>query len=134
MADNDAVASVVVLLADLASGRVYGGKLPKDQTEHMPREAIVVRAAGGAGTFGGGYMPTIDDRVDVRCYGDTAWVAKQLAKAASKRLHRARDVQTTHGRIGWARRGGGPSDVTESQTGWPLVLTSWQVFGDWLDD
>ena len=134
MADNDAVAAVVELLADLAGGRVYGGKLPRSEGEHMPREAIVVRAAGGAGTFGGGYMPTIDDRVDVRCYGATDWEAKQLSHAASRRLHRVDDAQTAYGRVFWARRGGGATDVTETETGWPLTLTSWQVYGDWLDD
>lgn len=130
--DNDAVAAVAELLGDLAEGRVYGGKLKGDQTPHMPRRAIVVRGAGGAGTLGGGYMAEVDDRVDVRCYGADAWDAHQLAGAASRRLHRARDVRTANGRIIWARRSGGISDVTETDTSWPLTLTTWQVLGDWL--
>lgn len=132
MAGN-AVAAVVELLSGLAAGRVYGVKLPADQIEHMPREAIVVRAAGGAGFFGGGYLPTVDDRADVRCYGATSWEAHQLSTAAGLILHQVREETTSQGRVMWARRGGGPNDVTETQTGWELVLTSWQVMGEWLD-
>lgn len=130
---GDAVAATVDLLDGLAAGRVFGARLPQAQVQHMPRAAIVVRAAGGAGTFGGGYLPVVDDRVDVRAYGETPWEASQLAEEASRLLHAIRDVQTVHGRVLWCRRGGGPVDVTETQTGWDLVLTSWQVFGEWLE-
>lgn len=133
---NDAVAAVVQLLvgAGLAGGRVFGGSLPQEENEHMPRAAVVVRDAGGAGTFGGGYLPTVDDRVDVRCYAASEYAAKQLSVAVSLVLHRARDFTTGHGRVLWARRAGGPVAVRETQTGWELNLTSWQVYGTWLDD
>lgn len=133
MADNDAVAAVVDFLSDLADGRVWGSTLPDTETEHMPRAAIVVRAAGGPGTFGGGYLPVVDDRVDIRCYGPDAWTAKQLANDAGARLHRARDESTPYGRIMWAAASGRPSELTETDTGWPLTLISFQVLGDWWD-
>lgn len=130
------VAAVRDFLVDagVASGRVFGGSLPDDQDAHMPRRAVVVRAAGGAGTFGGGYMPVTDRRVDVRCYGAGEWDAGQLSDEVDRLLHHVRDAATSHGRIKWARQAGGPADVTETDTSWQFVLTSWQVFGGWLEE
>lgn len=132
---NDPVAATVDFLTDagLAAGRVWGVALPGSETANMPRRAIVVRAAGGTGSAGGGYLPTVDERVDVRCYGEDPWDAKELANQAGRLLHYAGDEQTAHGRIISATRSGGTSDITETDTGWPLALTSWLVLGNWLE-
>jgi len=132
VAGNPVAAVVELLRPHVPGARVYGGRLPRAEHAHMPREAVVVRAAGSPGTFGGGDLPTVDNRVDVRCYGATELEAGDLAAALGVVLHTVREARTAHGRVLWIARSGGPTDVTEPDTTWPLTLTSWQVMGEWL--
>lgn len=132
MADKDAVAAVVAILSESpAVERCFGGGLPTKEAGSMPRAAVVVRDAGG-GSLAAGYLPTVDGRLDVSCYGATEWEAKQLAGAVNRILHHLKPTSTDYGRVLWCKHGGGPSDLAAPGTGWPLVLTTWQVYGDWL--
>ena len=99
----------------------------------MPRACVVVRRAGG-GALVSGYMPTVDIRVDVRCYGANDVDASELANQVSRILHNVRDVTTPAGRVMWCRLAGAVVDQTEPSTAWPVALTSWQVYGPFLTD
>lgn len=129
----DVVAAVVAALDDeLTLDRIYGARLPKTEAQNMPRKAIVVRASGG-GQLASGWMPTVDGRIDLRCYGATPYEAAELSGEASVALHGISDVATDHGRILWCALSGGATQLTEPDTNWDLVLTTWQVYGTWLD-
>src|SRR5690606_41309856 len=55
--------------AGVADGRVYGVKIPDRETAHMPRKAVTVRGSRGGVPDAGGYMPTGDQRLDIKCFG-----------------------------------------------------------------
>lgn len=131
---GDAVGAVVEYLQrELGpSMAVYGVRLPRAAAGSMPRKTIVVRGAGGGYLGAGAYMPTIDERIDVRSYGVSAEEARALASSVSTLMHVADDERLDAGRIMWCQRSGGPTDLAEPDTGWPFTLTSWQVYGDWL--
>lgn len=91
----DPIAAVVAVLnadadvAALVAGRVFGGELPREQVESMPRAAVVVSPAGGPG--GRGYQDFAKVRVDVDCYGATprdAWLLHLAVRTALKHLRR----------------------------------------------
>ena len=124
---NDPVAALAEILNAELDVPVVGGSF----TGTPP--AVLVRAAGG-GTLGSGYMPTIDARIDIRCWHDTDWEAMGLASQIARLLHQLRDRQTGHGRVRWCRVEGFMSQLREPDTGWHAVLFTWQVYGDWLSD
>lgn len=132
----DALNAIVDVLRshDIASGRVWGRGLPRDENDEMPRRCVVVRRAGGSTALQGGYLPTVDHRVDIRSYGPDAADAGALDAQIAQILHHLRDTTTDHGRIIWCRTAGGPSDLLEPDTRWPLTLSSWQVYGTWLTE
>ena len=122
----DAAAAVVELLDDVLAVPVYGGSFRGSPP------GVLVRASGG-GVLAAGWMPTVDVRVDVRAYGDTDWEAAEIDRQAAVLLHNVRSTDTGHGLIRWCRIEGGPNQIRESDTGWTAVLSTWQVYGDWLD-
>lgn len=121
----DPVAALVAYLNDQMTVDVYGATFQGNPPGGL------VRSAGG-GQLAQGYMPTVDARLDVRWYHDTDWEAAELDRQAARLLHHVRNVDTAHGRIRWCRIAGGPTQLRDGQTGWPMALTSWQVYGDWL--
>lgn len=132
---GDAATAVAHVLADaeLAGGWIFRPRLPDANTDQMPRDAIIIRRAGG-GQLASGYMPTVDSRIDVRCYGASPAAALDLDVALVTLLHNLRAVDTPAGRIMWCRLSSGSSDQIEPQTAWPFVLSTWQIYGDWLSD
>lgn len=129
MADSAAALREVLLAADVAGGRVDAGSL--HSADGMPTDTVLLRAAGG-GVLAAGWMPTVDARVDVRSYAATDWEATQLDRQVARLLNGLRHEHTGHGRILWCRFAGGPTQAREPDTDWPLVLSTWQVYGDWL--
>ena len=113
--------------SDVYGATVYGGSF-----QGQP-PGVLVRASGG-GLLASGYMPTVDARVDVRCYHHTDWQTAQLDRMIAYLLHRIDHVATDHGVIRWCRLAGGPNQLRESQTRWPVMMSAWQVYGDWLSD
>lgn len=124
----DAATAIAHVLTDAGINRVFRPRLPQSQAADMPRTCVVVRRAGG-GTLQSGYLPTVDIRVDVRCYGENDNEASVLGDQVVRILHNLRDTTTPAGRIMWCRMAGVISDQTEPSTGWPLTLQTWQVFG-----
>jgi hypothetical protein len=112
---------------DLTSGRVFGGQLPKSENPAEPRACVVLRPAGGAGQFGGGYQQFSDQRIDAFCYGPTPHDAYQLwmtVHVALKQLERTVRAKTL---IHWCRPTGGPLSLRDSSTEWPYTFASFQV-------
>jgi hypothetical protein len=128
----DPIAAVVAMLkADAgviaaASTRVYGGELPRAQSDDQPRKALVVKAVGG-GSLDPGYQRWGDHRLDVIAYGETPHEAYELwrtAHAPLKDLARSKHAGTV---LFWARPAGGPVAMRDADTDWPIVVSSWQV-------
>jgi len=122
---SDPVAAVVDLLDDELDVPVYGASFRGEPP------GVLVRAVGG-GALVAGYMPTVDARLDVRVYGESDWQAAEVDRQASRLMHALRYQATEHGSVHWCRLEGGPTQARDSDTDWPTVLSSWQVYGDWL--
>lgn len=122
---SDPVAAVVGLLDEHLDVPVYGATFQGEPP------GVLVRAVGG-GALAAGYMPTVDARLDVLTYGESDWQAAEVDRDAARFLHALRYQTTAHGSVHWCRLEGGPTQARDTQTGWPTVLSSWQVYGDWL--
>lgn len=127
----DAATAIAHILTDAGLQRVFRPRLPQSESASMPRSCVVLRRSGG-GALQSGYMPTIDIRVDVRCYGVNDVEANELGSQVSRILHNVRDVTTPAGRVMWCRTAGAVADQNEPSTGWPVTLSSWQVYGPFL--
>ena len=123
---NDPVAALVEYLNSHMDVTVYGASF-----QGSPPGGLV-RASGG-GALTSGYMPSVDVRIDVRFYAATDFQAWAYDRHATRLLHLIRNEATTHGVIRWCRIAGGPNQAVDTQTSWPMVLSSWQVYGDWFD-
>lgn len=128
----DPIAALIALLKDDADvttevgTRVFGGELPPEETESMPRSAIVVKPAGG-GFLGSAYQQWGDTRADVVFYGSTpkdAWDVYRAAHPVLKQLGRSHWAGCL---LHWAKLSGGPVSMRDADTDWPVVFTSWQV-------
>ena len=124
----DAATAVAHVLSDAGFERVFRPRLPQSEAQNMPRTAIVIRRAGG-GALQQGFMPTVDMRVDIRCYGANDVEASELGSQVATVLHNLRDTTTPAGRIMWCRSAGVLTDQNEPSTGWPLTFQTWQVYG-----
>lgn len=111
----------------LVGTRVFGGELPRSENGSMPRQAVVVQPAGG-GIMGLAYQDYGDFRVDVSCYGATpldAWALYLAVHSALKSLRR----EVSHSALlHWARPSSKGLSGRDTDTDWPLVISSWQVF------
>lgn len=129
----DLVAATVVALREAGVPRVFGVELPPDEHEHMPRRCVVVRGSGGGLLPTAHWMPTGDQRVDVRGYGATPYEAAETEQQVATVLHGWRtgsvDVAGQPVRVLWFRHSGGPNQLRDADTDWPYVLSSWQVYG-----
>lgn len=121
------------LLADvdialLVDDRVFSAELPRSETKHMPRKAVVLRYSGGmeANTF----VPLARPRIDITAYGETYHEAGRVDRAvysALKALDReVVDTVLLHG----AALSGGPLMLRDPQTNWPYQWRSAVITAD----
>lgn len=128
----DAVKAVVSLLkadadvAALVGARVFGGELPESEQQSMPRACLVVRKAGG-GAIGTAWEDYGDLRFDVFSYGSTAHGADDVERAVHRRMKTFARVVSEGTLLHWARRDGGPLPLSDPNTTWRYVFSSWQV-------
>lgn len=122
---SDPVAAVVEILDAQLGVPVYGASFRGE-----PPGALVRASGGGSLTIG--FLPSVDATVDVRVYHDSDWEASKVDRQVRNLLHNVQDVSTSHGLVRWCALSGGPNQLQESDTGWPLVLTTWQVYGDFF--
>jgi len=115
------------IIAAALDARVFGGELPADETAHMPRRAIVLRASGGTSLMGGSFVETDTVRIDLFAYGATPKEAGDLAMSAALVLRRVRRQVAAGTLIHWINNAGGYSSSREPVTEWPRSMQSFQV-------
>lgn len=95
----------------------------KQWTPH-PRKTLVVMAAGGAGAGVGAKSPVdeVDNRFNVRSYGETPYEADQLHNAAYRAMKRLRRYRSDDILLQEATVAGGPLPATEADGDWPYTL------------
>jgi hypothetical protein len=113
-------------VAELVDTRGFGGELPVQEAEEMPRTAIVIREAGG-GVLGTGFQAYGDQRVDVLAYGATPLEASDLYRVIQPALKQLARVVFAECLLHWARRAGGPVPMRDPNTDWPFMYSSWQL-------
>ena len=116
-------------VAALVGTRVFGLELPRTETDFMPRQAVVLNAAGG-GSVGPGANDRVEIqrvRVDVFCYGETPFEAAALRLT----VHEAVKQMTTNIKNNMvlhdAVLSGGPIALRDRETNWPISMESWIV-------
>lgn len=130
----DIVAALVALLAaeasvtDVAGDRIYGGELPADQAQYMPRDALVIGPSGGTSLTAGSFVEADAQRFDLLSYGPTTNAAAALGRVAATALRRTRRGVHSGVLIHWVRSAGGFSTARDPLTAWPRSFQSFQVF------
>jgi len=108
--------------------RIFGATLPPEEADDMPRAAIVLRPMGGPGTE---WLRTVDQRIDIACYGATPAAAYSLALLVYDAL-----AWLTKRSIGSGATGGkvyrvvpelSPLSLTDPDTDWPYAVTTFLV-------
>lgn len=120
--------AVIALLHDEVSaevgGRIYGTELPVAEVAYMPRATIVVAASGGAGSGAGARSraPWVQNRIDVRCYGETPYAADQVHNAVYRALTQTAWQVYGDTAIVDAEVSGGPLPGRDGDADWPYTL------------
>ena len=109
-----------VEITNLCSERIFGGGLPKDELDDMPRKCITLRYSGGAERYE--TMWTVRPRIDIRSYGETDNEASKIDRAVFTALHDM--VRVTQGTtlLHSAGLAGGPVMMTDPANGWPFIF------------
>lgn len=110
------------------STRIFGGTLPPEEADDTPRAAIVLRPTGGPGTE---WLRTVDQRIDIACYGATPAAAYSLALLVYDAL-----AWLPKQTIGSGSTGGkvyrvvpelSPTSLIDPDTDWPYAVASYLV-------
>ncbi len=130
----DPVAAIVAFLqADtaltaLVSTRVFGAELPRDEVSSMPRKCVLVRRSGiGASAGNRSRIAFSRPRMDVFSHGETPKQAALVDLAAYEALKQMEPNTRGVCRLHDATLVGGPIDLREQDTKWPLVFRSYLV-------
>jgi len=135
MTTDAKAATIVVLKANdnlfgLVSGRIYyDAESFQVDVEDMPHKAISIYRSGGPEDSG--YSETTYERLDLKCWGDTPREAMRVHSEVQNFLKAftPRNVSTPDGvmRLFNFVRSGGPNELRDPDTDWPLVWSSWLV-------
>jgi hypothetical protein len=138
--DVDPVAALRTFLladdvtADLVGTRIYGqGIMKKTDRDLMPAAAVVLNAAGGPSTPGGGFTEFGMTRVDAFCYGSTlneSWKVYRAVLYALKQLTTQEIDSTLVHSVTVSSKGVTAMDPV---TQWPLTLASFLVLAAEID-
>lgn len=134
MGEADPVAALVAFLLRqnsviaLAGADIFGGELPQDVVQLMPRAAILVKPSGGASMMAGSFADHDTQRVDIITYGPTPFVAHRLMAEVAHALRQLRRQVHANTLIHWCESAGGFMTGREAQTEWPRVWRSFQIF------
>ena len=105
---------------------VYGVELDEDETPNMPRQAVVIKPAGG-GAIPVAYQNYGDILVNALCYGATVYEAGQVRRAVHSALKQMTVNVTNNTLLHWARPAGGPVSFRDPDTDWPVQMQAFQV-------
>lgn len=113
-------------VASLVGSRVFGIELPKAETQHMPRKAIVVKQSGGIGSRD--YIRHSNPRIDVFCYGETPYEARKLRREVYDVLQQLKRTVINSTLVHWFNPSGGPLDLRDPETQWSLCFESYDCY------
>lgn len=131
-ATADPIAAILTYLkADpdvtaLATTRIFGAELPQTLAGVMPKQAIVVRYAGGFGLFQQQLVSSW--RIDVWAYGETPHQASLLSRTVHGRLKTFTPQMIDGIKIYTIQESAGPISIREPDTTWPAVISSWLIY------
>lgn len=128
---------LTILLADsdvlaLVGTRVFGEELPRDETDSMPRKAVVIDQNGGAAPGYATTLPLEVQRLDVFCYGETIFEAGRVRRAVFGALKGITRQVTDGVLIHWVNPAGGAITGRDPDADWPVHWNSWVMSADTL--
>lgn len=129
----DIITAIVELLkadagiATLCGGRVFGGELPPDEAQSMPRQAIVVQPSGGVPFQPAAWLKAEAQRFDLVAYGATVFDAVTLRQAAALVLKLASRDTISGVLIHWFQPAGGYLTGRDRDGQWPYAFQSFQT-------
>lgn len=121
-------AGVAALVGSGASARVFGGELPADETEHMPRHAIVLTPSGGISLTADSLARHDTGRLDAFAYGPTPQDAFELMTAAALAFRTAPRAVWEGVLIHWVRPAAAAASQRDAALAWPRTFQPFQVF------
>ena len=129
----DIVTAIVELLkadagvAALCGPRVFGGELPPDETQSMPRHALVVQPSGGVPFQPASRLRAEAQRLDIIAYGPTVHDAVLLRQAAAPVLTLTVRRVISGVLIQWVQAAGGFMTGRDRDGQWPYAFQSFQT-------
>lgn len=121
-------AAVAVLRASnpvIAGGRIFGTELPKAEAAQMPRQAVVVRRAGGPEDVS--FQQIITDRLDFICFGGTVTDAERLSVDVHRRLKFFNGGTFAGRKVHNFTRSSGRAFFRDPDTDWPVSVETWLI-------
>jgi hypothetical protein len=115
------------VIAEATEGRIFRPDLPEGEDAFMPRGCVLVRPAGGGQLFGRDYLPVIDSRLDIVCYGSTRLEAENISREVALALKQLKNSTWEKVAVRWARISGGPMSAIDPTTNWALSYVGTQV-------
>jgi len=130
MITNTIAGLVSILNADaeltaLVGTRVFGFRLPKTEAANMPRKAVVISPAGG--TDAGGFLPYRTLRLDIFCYGETAFESDKVSREVNNTMYNLPRTKNGDRLIFNAQQESGPNFAVDPDTDWPVSWETWAV-------
>lgn len=107
--------------------RVFGGELPADEPQSMPRHAIVVQPSGGVPFQPAGRVKAEAQRLDIVAYGPTVFEAVTLRSAAARPLVLAVRLVVDGVLVHWVQSAGGFLIGRDRDGQWPYAFQSFQT-------
>ena len=131
------------VITGLVSQRIFGpgGNSPADPMRKematwgpTPRKTVIVMASGGAATGAGANSnaPWLNNRLDIRCYGETPYQADVLQSKVYRRMKDLRGYSYQDANMGDvdlidAVVAGGPLPGRDTDADWPYTLGVYAV-------
>jgi len=108
--------------------RVFGGELPRDEIDDMPRKAVIIRLNGGPRRRGG--VPVARTNIEVWSTGQTYYEAGEVDRAVYDALESLSRETSSNVYLHNALVDGAPRMVRDTITGWPALLRLGTVTAD----
>lgn len=115
------------VIAVMIGTRAFGGELPEDEAQYMPRQALVIRASGGVQINAESTVEHDTQRVDIFSFGPTPREAGRVARHVALAMRRLTRGVYGGVLIHWANPAGGSFAGREPVTEWPRHFQSFQV-------
>ncbi|MEO0589115.1 MAG: DUF3168 domain-containing protein [Pseudomonadota bacterium] len=111
----------------LVGTRVFAGELHPNETQNMPRKALLVRLSGGVSLTGESKLRYDTQRFDLFAFGETPLEAGRTLATAGFELRALENGTWAGCRIFWVNSAGGRSQGVEPGTEWPRHFQSFQA-------